>query len=217
MFAVDHVLVSDALLDAPFACRLGACLGACCVHGDRGAPVEAGERQALEDALPVVEPRLRPQAKAEIARRGVWEGTERDGYHTTTVNDRECVFVVYDGAPQAGAAARPVAKCALQQAHWAGELAFEKPLSCHLYPVRAETYGDGPDAVDVLNYERIELCRPAVPHGERAGVQLADFLERPLTRKYGAAWVGRFRETLRQRRREVGIGPQEPAPGPAAS
>ena len=216
MFAVDHVLVSDALLDAPFACRLGSCLGACCVHGDRGAPVEADERQALEDALPVVEARLRPEARAEIARRGVWEGTARDGYHTTTVNDRECVFVVYDSPPRPGGEApgRPVAKCALQQAHWAGQLDFEKPLSCHLYPVRAETWGEGADAVDVLNYERIELCAPAVPHGERTGVQLADFLERPLTRKYGADWFGRFRHALRQRRQDVGIGPQDPAPSP---
>ena len=217
MFAVDHVLVSDALLDAPFACHLSACFGACCVHGDRGAPVEPAERQALDDALAVVGPRLRPVARAEIARRGTWEGSDREGYHTTTVNDRECVFVVYDEAnPSDGAPRRPVAKCALQQAHWAGELAFEKPVSCHLYPVRAETYGDGPDAVDVLNYERIGLCAPAVPHGERTGVQLADFLERPLARKYGDDWVGRFRETLRRRRVEVGIGPQEPGPAEAA-
>ena len=213
MFAVDHVLVSDALLDAPFTCHLGSCFGACCVHGDRGAPVEADEREALEDALPVVEHRLRPEARAEIARHGVWEGTEKGGYHTTTVRNRECVFVVYDG----GGAGPAVAKCALQQEFWEGKLGLEKPVSCHLYPVRAETYGEGPDAVDVLNYERIELCEPAVPHGRRTGVQLADFLERPLTRKYGAGWFARFRETLAQRRLDVGVGPQEDVPAlPAA-
>lgn len=210
MFSVDHVLVSDALLDAPFACHLGSCFGACCVHGDRGAPVEPDERAALEAALPAVEDRLRPEALREIARNGVWEGGEREGYGTTTVRGRECVFVTYDGG-----GARPIAKCALQEAFWAGRTDFEKPVSCHLYPLRVESYGEGADAVDVLNYERIELCRPAVPHGERTGVQLADFLERPLTRKYGEAWVGRFREALRQRRLDVGIGPQEAAP-PAA-
>lgn len=210
MFAVDHVLVSDALLDAPFACHLGSCFGACCVHGDRGAPLDPEEREALDDALPVVEHRLRPEARAVIARRGTWEGTERGGYHTTTVRGRECVFVVYDG----GGAGSGVAKCALQQAFWEGKLGFEKPVSCHLYPVRAETYGEGENAVDVLNYERIDLCAPAVPHGERTGVQLADFLERPLTRKYGAAWAAKFRETLRQRRLDVGIGPQDEAPAP---
>ena len=210
MFQVDHVLVSDALLDAPFACHLGSCFGACCVHGDRGAPLEADEREALERALPVVESRLRPEALREIAQNGVWEGTEREGYGTTTVGGRECVFVTYDGPPRrSGGGARPIAKCALQEAFWAGRTDFEKPVSCHLYPIRVESYGEGAEAVDVLNVERIDLCRPAVPHGERTGVQLADFLDRPLTRRYGDAWVGRFRETLRQRRLDVGIGPQD--------
>ena len=212
MFAVDHVLVSDALLDAPFACHLGSCLGACCVHGDRGAPVEPNERAALDEALPVVQDRLRPEARREIAKSGPWEGSERDGYHTTTVRGRECVFVVYDRF-----GGREVAKCALQEAFWEGKLGFEKPVSCHLYPIRVERYGEGAEAVEVLNYERIDLCRPAVPHGERTDTQLADFLERPLTRKYGADWFARFRETLRQRRLDVGIGPQdEPSPAPAS-
>ena len=202
MFAVDHVLVSDALLDAPFACHLGSCLGACCVHGDRGAPLDDDERQALDDALPAVRDRLRPEALAEIDRRGTWEGAP-GAYHTTTVGGRECVFVTYQGGREA------VAKCALQLAFWEGRIGFEKPVSCHLYPLRAATYGTGDDAVEVLNYERIELCAPAVPHGRRTGVQLADFVERPLARKYGAAWVAKFRETLRQRRADVGIGPDE--------
>ncbi|MEM1115734.1 MAG: DUF3109 family protein [Bacteroidota bacterium] len=211
MFAVDHVLVSDALLDAPFACHLGSCLGACCVHGDRGAPVEADERAALEAALPVVRDRLRPEALAEIDRRGTWEGTEAGGYHTTTVRGRECVFVTYDRA----GAGREIATCALQRAFWEGKIGFEKPLSCHLYPIRVEAYGDGPEAVEVLNYERIDLCRPALPHGRRTGVQLAAFLERPLTRRYGADWFGRFREALAQRRRDVGVGPQGDPEAPA--
>ncbi|MEM0963957.1 MAG: hypothetical protein AAGK21_15625, partial [Bacteroidota bacterium] len=51
-------------------------------------------------------------------------------------------------------------------------------------------------------------------HGRRSGVQLADFLDRPLTRKYGAAWTAKFHETLRQRRADVGVGPQPTSPQP---
>ena len=40
MFAIDDTLISDDLLEAPFACNLGACRGACCVQGDSGAPLE---------------------------------------------------------------------------------------------------------------------------------------------------------------------------------
>ena len=73
MAAVDHVLVSDDLLDAPFACHLGSCLGGCCVHGDSGAPLDADELSKVEHALTVVRDRLRPEALHEIAKRGPWE------------------------------------------------------------------------------------------------------------------------------------------------
>ena len=103
---------------------------------------------------------------------------------------RECVFVTYDKA---------VAKCALQQAYNAGRLEFEKPISCHLYPLRVETHGTGSEAIEVLNYEQIDLCKPGIKHGRRTDTQLADFLRKPLTRKYGSGWYNRFRETVMSR------------------
>ncbi|GAB5536372.1 MAG: DUF3109 family protein [Rubricoccaceae bacterium] len=199
MFAVDHVLVSDALLDAPFSCNLGACLGGCCVVGDSGAPLEPNERDDVELALDVVRPRLRPDALATIDQKGPWTGSEREGYAVTTVNGAECVFVVYE---------KGVAKCAIQQAHWRGQLEFEKPLSCHLYPIRVETYGEGEDAVEVINYESIDMCRPAIPHGRRTGTQLAGFLAHPLSRRYGSEWVERFQTALAERRDALDIQPE---------
>ena len=198
MFAVDHVLVSDAVLDAPFACHLGACHGACCVHGDSGAPLEPEERAVLERVLPVVEGDLRPEAREAIRRAGVWEEVAPGDYATTCVDDRECVFVVYDG---------PVSKCAIQQAYHAGRVDFEKPISCHLFPLRVERHGEGDDAVEVLNYERSALCRPAVRHGRRTGVQLAAFLEKPLTRRYGPRWSQKFREAVAARRLALADAP----------
>jgi hypothetical protein len=195
MFAVGPVLVSDAVLDAPFACHLGACLGACCVHGDSGAPLEPEERAALERALPVVERDLRPEARATVRRDGVWEEVAPGDYATTCVDGRECVFVVYEGP-----ANHPVARCALQRAYHQGRLDFEKPISCHLYPIRVARHGEGEDAVEVLNYEQSALCRPAVRHGRRTGVQLADFLQKPLTRRYGPRWYRQFRDAAAARR-----------------
>ena len=202
MFAVDHVLVSDAVLEAPFACNLGACLGACCVHGDSGAPLEPEERTLLEAVLPVVERDLRPEALEAIRRQGVWEEVGPGDYATTCVDDRECVFVVYEGP-----AGRPVAKCAIQQAYHEGRVDFEKPISCHLFPIRVERHGEGDDALEVLNYERIGLCAPAVRHGRRTGTALADFLERPLTRRYGPRWYRRFREAVAERRAALAGAP----------
>lgn len=206
MFAVGPVLVSDALLDAAFACDLGACRGACCVDGERGAPLEPEERAELEAALAVVGPGLLPEARATIAREGVWEGDARRGYATTTVAGRACVFVVYD---------RGVATCAVQRAYHAGKLGWEKPVSCHLYPIRVERYGDGPDAVDVLNYETIDLCAPARSHGRRTRAALAHVLARPLTRRYGPEWYARFLAAWRARRADLGIEDRLDSPGGA--
>jgi len=198
MFAVDHVLVSDALLDAPFCCSLSACKGSCCVEGDRGAPLLPEERAELERALPIVGPRLRKEAHDVIGKEGVWEGNEREGYATTTVAGNECVFVVYR---------KGTAVCAIQEAHQQGKLDWEKPVSCHLYPVRVEAFGEGESRVEVLNYEQIEMCAPGIPHGRRLGLQLADFLSRPLARRYGDDWLVRFKAALRERREILGIGP----------
>jgi hypothetical protein len=186
MFAVDDILISDAVLDAPFTCHLGRCLGGCCVHGDRGAPLEPDERAELERALPVVARDLRPEALDAIERDGVWVEEKPGEYATTCVEGRECVFVVYEGK---------VAKCALQRAYHAGRLDFEKPISCHLFPIRVEQVG----GAEVLNYEQIDLCTPAVARGKRQGVQLYDFLRAPLTRKYGPAWYDAFRDACVER------------------
>jgi len=186
MFAVNDILVSDAVLDAPFACHLGRCHGACCVHGDRGAPLEPDERAELEAAVPVVWRDLRPEARAVLEQQGPWVEEAPGEYGTSCVDGAECVFVVYDGA---------VAKCALQKAYRDGRLGFEKPISCHLYPIRVEQWGE----TTTLNYEQIELCRPAIPQGRRLGVLLHDFLEGPLTRRFGAGWYDRFRTACVER------------------
>jgi hypothetical protein len=208
MFAVDDILISDDLLEAPFACDLGRCRGACCVHGDRGAPLEPEERAELDAALPVVWDALRPEARAVIEREGTWVEEAPGEYGTACVDGRECVFVVYEG----GGPTKGVAKCALQRAYHAGRLAFEKPISCHLFPIRIEEWV----GTTVLNYERAELCRPAIGHGSRLGILLPDFLRAPLTRRFGAEWYERFRAACRERAAELADA-RTPAAPPAVS
>lgn len=208
MFAVDHVLVSDDLLEAPFACDLAACHGACCVVGDAGAPLRADERAAMEAVYPVVAHRLTETARRVVATRGVWEETAPGAYNTVCVEDvgptgarvsGQCVFVTYaDAAPGVR-----TALCAIEVAGRAGETDVEKPLSCHLYPIRIEPAGD----YDLVNYERIDLCEGGRRCGTRARVDLADFLAAPLARAYGADWLGRFREILAARRIHLGLAP----------
>ena len=78
-------------------------------------------------------------------------------------------------------------------------------LASELEGARVERYGEGDDALEVLNYERIDVCRPGRAHGRRSGVALARMLERPLTRRYGADWYARFLQAWRDRRAALGV------------
>jgi len=192
---VGNILISDDVVNAPFSCNLGACKGACCVQGDSGAPLEPEELEAVENALEVVRPTLRKEALAVIDAQGAWEETNPGYYATTCVGDAECVFVVYDGS---------VAKCSIQKAFHEGKLDFEKPISCHLYPIRIEDLGD----YEALNYETASMCAPAIPHGKRTGMLLPNFLRDPLVRKYGESWYRDFVDAC-EARREMLFGPQD--------
>jgi hypothetical protein len=77
-----------------------------------------------------------------------------------------------------------IVKCAIEMAWRDGEVDFQKPISCHLYPIRIKRCGD----YDALNYERIPLCFEATEKGERLGVPVYRFLKEPLIRKYGEAF-----------------------------
>lgn len=188
MFEVGDVLVSDEIAETRFACNLAACKGACCVQGASGAPLEPEERQILEDLYPKVKKYLTPEAISVIERDGVWEEAARGHYVTTCVDDEECVFVTWEG---------PVAKCSLQKAYFKKEIEdFPKPISCHLFPIRVSNHG----VCDVLNYEEISICKPAVVNGNREGTTLDSFLRDPLTRKYGAEWYTAFQESCGERR-----------------
>lgn len=194
MFVVDDVFISDDLVEAAFCCNLGACHGACCVQGTSGAPLTPDEREEVDRVLPLVKHRLRPEALKVIDSKGAWEDLGDEYYATTCVGEAECVFVRYDG---------PVAKCSIQEAYHEGKTSFEKPISCHLYPIRIEQMGE----YEALNYERIEICKPAVKFGRRKGVGLAEFLEGPLVRKYGREWYDQFLLMVIERREILGADP----------
>ncbi|NNF05005.1 MAG: DUF3109 family protein [Rhodothermales bacterium] len=187
MFVVDHILISDDVAEARFACNLGACHGACCVQGDAGAPLEEHELAEIDSALETVRHRMRPEALKVVGQRGAWERGSDGSLSTTCVGEAECVFVRYDG---------PVAKCLIQEAHERGESDFPKPISCHLYPIRVTDLGD----FEALNVEQMPMCLPAVKKGERDGTFLSDYLEWPLTRRYGAAWYDDFDQACTKRR-----------------
>jgi len=74
--------------------------------------------------------------------------------------------------------------CSIEKAFNDKKTNFRKPLSCHLFPIRITEYKN----FDAINYEKLDICKPALVYGEKMQMPLFRFLKEPLTRKYGEEW-----------------------------
>ncbi len=179
MFVIGEAVIDDAIGRVSFRCDLAVCKGACCcIAGGRGAPLEDAEVQEIHRALPAVSRYLSEASLRTIDALGPVEGLSGD-YATTCIDERECVFVtIQDG----------IALCAFERACRDGAITWQKPLSCHLFPIRVSR--SDPRA---LRYEEIEECEGGRQCGRREQTPLHEFLREPLVRRYGQAWYDRFR------------------------
>ena len=192
MIIVGNCIISDDIALRNFECRLECCLGQCCVEGDAGAPLDQDELPVLDRLLPQVLPFMTAEGQAAVREHGTWQPDEEGEPCTTLVSGRECAFVCWQG---------DTALCAIECAHRRGIIDFPKPLSCHLYPIRIEDYGE----FQTLNYHQWEVCREAC-HAESSTSQpLYRYLEVPLVRKYGQAWYDELCEQCEQMRRQHGL------------
>jgi len=174
MIAIENVLISDDVVEKQFVCDLERCKGGCCVDGDCGAPLTEEETLILADIFPKIKDHLPFEYVVEIEAQGTHVMDDEYGYVTPTVNGGICVYGYTD---ELG-----IVKCGIEKAWKEGLIDFQKPISCHLYPIRI-TESPGFEAV---NYEpRKRLCRPACKLGNKLGVPVYQFLKAPLIRKYG--------------------------------
>lgn len=179
MIIVQDKLVSDDLVEQHFICDLNACKGACCWEGDYGAPLEAEELPVLKAIFEQIKPWLLPEGIAAIEAQGhyVWVA-ESEGYATTLLNNGPCAYMTRD--------ALGIAKCGIEQAWKAGAIDFQKPVSCHLYPIRVET--NEKVGFEALNYDRWDICSAACTLGKKEKVPVYQFLKEAIIRKYGEAF-----------------------------
>lgn len=176
MFQIQDTLVSLDLAEEFFCCDLDACLGACCIEGDAGAPLEQSEIARLEEVLPVIRPDLLPRAVEAIDRQGVAYIDEEGDLVTTIIDGRNCAFSCYAEGGKC--------LCAIDRAYRRGRVNWRKPISCHLYPLRLTTY----PTFTAVNYHRWKICRPAVANGRRLGIRLYQALREPLIERFGREW-----------------------------
>ncbi len=178
MFVIGKATVDDDVMQAAFCCDLAVCKGVCCcIEGGRGAPLEDGEVREIEKAFPVIRRFLSPASLRAIEAGGLVEGAPGD-YVTMCVDRKECVFAYFEDG---------TARCSFERAFEEGLNDWPKPISCHLFPIRADGSGG-----NHLRYERIEECHSGRRRGESRRIMLCTFLKDPLIRKFGRPWYEKF-------------------------
>lgn len=180
MIQIDHTLISDDIKEQFFVCDLDKCKGACCVEGDLGAPLEKDELPGIEEVVEVVKPYLSKEAIEALEEHGAYLLDEDGDFSTTTIDNKECAFAFYD---QKG-----ILKCSIEQAWRDGKTDVQKPVSCHLYPIRVAKLHE----FLALNYDRWHICAPACELGEKLSVPVYKFLKDPLIRRFGEDWYQRL-------------------------
>lgn len=170
---IQNKLVSTDLLQEEFVCNLSACKGACCVEGTSGAPLTMEEVSLIEDAIEEIKPFLTEKGKKEIAKKGVFY-MDSDNEPVTMLNGgKECSFMTKDE--------KGISKCGIETAYRNGAIPFNKPASCHLYPLRENQLTNQL----ALHYDRWPICSDACALGKELKVPVYKFLKEPIVRVYG--------------------------------
>lgn len=185
MIEIDDTITSLDVVSERFKCDLKTCKGACCIEGDGGAPLEADEVDEIEKNLQLILPYIPQKARKIIEEKG-FHYTDSDGdILTMLVDDKECVFTTFTGG---------IAFCGIEQAFNDGKLAFRKPISCHLYPIRLTKY----TTFEAVNYHKWDICDCARKKGKEENCRVFEFLKEPLVRKYGSEWYAALHDVVTQ-------------------
>ncbi len=175
MIEIDNTITSLEVIETPFYCDLDKCKGACCVEGDSGAPLEIEEIQLIEQFLPIIEQYLPEKSKKLIKELGFYY-IDNDGDRVTQLhNNKECVFVYFEN---------DIALCAIEKAHLNNHIPIQKPISCHLYPIRLTPYS----SFTAINYHSWDICIPARIKGKEENTAVYQFCKEPLCKKFGKEW-----------------------------
>lgn len=189
MLQIKDTLVSLDLVERYFCCDLQACLGECCIAGDAGAPLTEEEDRELRALLPEILPHLTEQARRVIEEEGISYIDQEGDLVTNLVGGANCVFSCMEKGG--------MCLCALEKARAVNPRIF-KPISCALYPVRLRDY----DGFTAVNFHRWKICRAAETLGRAKGIRAYEFLEGPLTRRFGPQWYEELKTTASEWNRQ---------------
>lgn len=194
MIQIDDKLISEDLFSEEFVCNLAKCKGICCVEGDAGAPLDEDETKILDEIYPKIKSYLRPEGIQAIEEHGTYTLDFEGDLVTPLVNNAECAYVIFDE--------KGYTKCAIEKAYEDGVIDWQKPISCHLYPIRITEYSN----FSAINYHEWDICSDACTLGKELGVKVYQFLKKPLIRKYGEEFYQTLSEAAEEWEKEFGKG-----------
>ena len=120
-----------------------------------------------------------------IEKIGVFDFDASGEYVTPLIKDRDCAYIYFK---------ENKARCAIEKAYEEKAIEFQKPISCHLYPIRISKHKD----FEGVNYNKWHICEPACSLGKKIGLPLYKFLKIPLARKYGEEWYEKLVKKIEQ-------------------
>lgn len=175
MIQIGETLISDLLVEEKFECDLSACKGVCCIYGDAGAPLNKQEAELLEQNFDKIKPYMLPEGIEACKKNGLHYIDQEHDLVTMLINEQACAFSFFENE---------IAFCAIEKAEQEGKIAFKKPLSCRMYPVRNKKFSN----LEAVNYDEWDICKPAVKYGKKTGMPVYRFVQDALKETYGEEW-----------------------------
>tara|TARA_B110000003_G_C16619832_1_gene522720 strand:+ start:1240 stop:1821 length:582 start_codon:yes stop_codon:yes gene_type:complete len=176
MFQIDDTLISEEIISEEFICNISKCKGQCCVSGSAGAPLEKEETKILEKLYSKISPFLSKKGRMAIKEQGNYVRGFDGDLETPLIENKECAYTVFDKSG--------VAQCGIEKAYNDGAIKWNKPISCHLYPIRVNKY----PTFTAVNYHEWSVCDSACSLGAELKVPVYKFVKNALVRKFGKKW-----------------------------
>ena len=176
MFQIEDTLISEEIISEEFVCNISKCKGQCCVSGSAGAPLEKGETKILEKLYNKISPFLSKKGRMAIKEQGNYVIGFDGDLETPLIENKECAYTVFDKGG--------VAQCGIEKAYNNGAIKWNKPISCHLYPIRVDKY----PTFTAVNYHEWSVCDSACSLGAELKVPVYKFVKNALVRKFGKKW-----------------------------
>ena len=186
MVEIEDKIISDELFEKKFVCDLQKCKGGCCVEGDSGAPLTSEEVNSIGNHINLIKEEMSPSGLSAIENKDFYYVDEDGEEVTSLVNNKECVFVFRDQ--------NNIAKCSIESAYRKNKINFNKPISCHLYPIRVRKY----ESFKAINIHNWHICKPACDCGSQLNIPVFKFLKEAIIRSWSKEFYDQLEDIYQQ-------------------